>query len=76
MIYPEAVRCLLSYIKFFDMRRDDSVVFDMRGEVIFLFCDTILGVPFEGYNGEGIRSHVHNCSWRFPADTYCLIFLV
>lgn len=74
MIYPEAVRCLLSYIKFFDMRRDDSVVFDMRGEVIFLFCDTILGVPFEGYNGE-VWS-VHNCSWRFPADTYCLIFLV
>ena len=52
MIYGEAVRCLLSYIKFFDIRRDESVVFDVRGEVIFLFCDTILGVPFEGYNGE------------------------
>jgi len=49
MIYPEAVRCLLSYIKFFDIRRDEDVVFDRRGEAIFLFCDTILGVPFEGY---------------------------
>jgi hypothetical protein len=52
MMYPEAVNCLLSYIKFFDIRRDNSVVFDVRGEAIFLFCDTILGVPFEGYNGE------------------------
>ena len=50
MIYPEAVRCLLNYIKFFDIKRDESVVFDQRGEAIFLFCDTMLGIPFEGYN--------------------------
>ena len=49
MIYPEAVRCLLSYIKFFDIRRDKDIKFDVRGEAIFLFCDTILGIPFEGY---------------------------
>jgi len=49
MIYPEAVRCLLSYIKFFSIRRDEEIVFDVRGEAIFLFCDTILGIPFEGY---------------------------
>mmetsp|Transcript_16532 Transcript_16532/g.34920 ORF Transcript_16532/g.34920 Transcript_16532/m.34920 type:complete len:1375 (-) Transcript_16532:78-4202(-) len=48
MIYPEAVRCLLSYIKFFSIR-DEKIVFDKRGEAIFLFCDTILGIPFEGY---------------------------
>ncbi len=52
MIYPEAVRCLLNYIKFFDLRRDESIVFDPRGEAISLFCDTMLGLPFEGYNGE------------------------
>ena len=52
MIYPEAVRCMLNYIKFFDLRRDESIVFDPRGEAIFLFCDTMLGLPFEGYNGE------------------------
>ncbi|KAL7546171.1 hypothetical protein ACHAWF_009514, partial [Thalassiosira exigua] len=49
MMYPEAVRCLLSYIKFFDIRRDDEIVFDVRGEAIFLFCDTMLSIPFEGY---------------------------
>jgi len=52
LIYPEAVRCLLSYIKFFEIRRDKSIVFDVRGEAILLFCDTILNVPFEGYRGE------------------------
>ena len=49
-IYPEAVRCLLNFVNFFDIRRDDAIVFDVRGEVISLFCDTVLGVPFEGYN--------------------------
>ena len=52
MIYPEAVRCLLSYIKFFDIRRDEEITFDTRGEAISLFCDTILSLPFEGYNGD------------------------
>ena len=44
--------CLLSYIKFFDIRRDEEITFDTRGEAISLFCDTILSLPFEGYNGD------------------------
>lgn len=52
MIYPEAVRCLLSYIKFFDIRRDEEIVFDTNGETIIAFCDTILSIPFEGYRGK------------------------
>ena len=31
------------------MRRDNDIQFDVRGEAIFLFCDTILSIPFEGY---------------------------
>ena len=49
LIHPEAVRCLLQYILFFDIRRDESVVFDVHGETISTFCDTILSLPFEGY---------------------------
>lgn len=49
MIYPEAVRCLLHYIKFFSIHCDEELAFDVRGEAIFLFCDTILGLPYEGY---------------------------
>jgi len=49
LMHPEAVRCLLLYIKFFDVCRDDGIVFDMRGECISLFCDVILSVPFEGH---------------------------
>lgn len=49
LIHGEAVRCLLQYILFFDIRRDESVVFDLHGETISTFCDTILSVPFEGY---------------------------
>ena len=56
MIYPEAVVCMLNYIKFFDLRRDESIVFDQRGEVMILFCDTMLGLPFEGYNGKFLRN--------------------
>lgn len=48
LIYPEAVRCLLLYIIFFDIRHD-NVPFDVRGDSIMLFCDTLLGLPFEGY---------------------------
>ena len=54
MMYPEAVRCLLSYIKFFDK----EIVFNMRGEAIFLICETILGITFEGYRGEIIIFHL------------------
>lgn len=48
LMYPEAVRCLLLYIIFFDIRHD-HVPFDIRGDCIMTFCDTILGLPFEGY---------------------------
>lgn len=48
LMYPEAVRCLLLYIIFFDIRHD-NVPFDIRGDSIMLFCDTLLGLPFEGY---------------------------
>ena len=43
------MRCLLSYIIFFDI---DDANFDGRGEIIFAFCDTLLSLPFEGYRGE------------------------
>mmetsp|Transcript_8087 Transcript_8087/g.11776 ORF Transcript_8087/g.11776 Transcript_8087/m.11776 type:complete len:1158 (-) Transcript_8087:98-3571(-) len=49
MIYPEAVRCLLLYIQFFDRDDNDSLVFDGSGDLIKALCDTILNLPFEGY---------------------------
>jgi len=49
MIYPEAVRCLLHYIKFFDRTEGSTIVFDLRGTCIMALCETILGLPFEGY---------------------------
>ena len=64
MIYPEAVRCLLNVIKFFDIRRDESVTFDVRGEAISLFCDTILSVPFEGYNA------LHDLAIDYPKNIF------
>jgi len=48
LMYPEAVRVLLLYIIFFDIRHE-KIPFDTRGDVIMLFCDTLLGLPFEGY---------------------------
>ena len=50
LVHPEAVRCLLSYILFFDMSKDET--FDAKGQLIFAFCDTLLSLPFEGYKGE------------------------
>jgi ubiquitin-protein ligase E3 A len=51
MIYPEAVRCLLVYIQFFDRPLDDEheITFDARGFVISGLMEAILGLPFEGY---------------------------
>ena len=50
MMYPESVRCLLLYIKFFDRdTADTEVVFDRLGDCISALCETILSLPFEGY---------------------------
>jgi len=58
-IHPEAVRCLLQYILFFDIRRDESIVFDRHGETISTFCDTILSLPFEGYKALRAFATLH-----------------
>lgn len=60
MIYFESVRFLLLYLqcplwrkKETDTSEKDStestVRFDSRGDLLFLLCETILGLPFEGY---------------------------
>lgn len=57
LMYPEAVRCLLLYLQCPLFRRNDTdgcsaqrdVQFDVRGDAIQLLCETILGLPFEGY---------------------------
>jgi alpha-tubulin suppressor-like RCC1 family protein len=59
LMYPESVRILLLLLQcpLFqkDIEReseneaDNSVAFDVRGELLVLLCETILGLPFEGY---------------------------
>jgi len=49
LIYPESVRCLLLYLKFFDRPSESEIVFDTGGLVITSLCEAILGLPFEGY---------------------------
>ncbi len=52
LMYPEAVRCLLLYLQCPLFRKEDSerdIQFDVRGDTIQLLCETILGLPFEGY---------------------------
>lgn len=34
LMYPEAVRCLLSYIRFFDIQHEQDVSFDVRGDCL------------------------------------------
>ena len=61
LIYFESVRFLLLYLQC-PLWRDDEeinmseneeedseIVFDARGDLLFLLCETILGLPFEGY---------------------------
>ena len=50
MMYPEAVRCLLLYIRFFDCPfEDQNISFDLHGNIISALMETILELPFEGY---------------------------
>jgi alpha-tubulin suppressor-like RCC1 family protein len=60
LIYFESVRFLLLYLqcplwrdaepKKTDENKDESKIrFDVRGDLLFLLCETILGLPFEGY---------------------------
>lgn len=51
LLYPEQVRFLLLYIQcpLFLNWKDSDVVFDCRGDLILLLCETILGVSYEGY---------------------------
>ena len=75
LMYPEAVRCLLSYIKFFDIRRDKDIVFDVKGELICLYCNTILNIPFEGYRGEFFCLSSFSVLQFIRANLCCLFFL-
>ena len=74
LMYPEAVRCLLSYIKFFDIRRDKDIVFDVKGELICLYCNTILNIPFEGYRGEFFCLSSFSEFQFIRANLCCLFF--
>ena len=50
MMYPEAVRCLLLYIRFFDWPLEEQhISFDLQGNAISALMETILELPFEGY---------------------------
>ena len=51
MIYPESVRVLWFYLQnpLFSGWRESNVKFDYRGDLILTLCDTMLGLPFEGY---------------------------
>mmetsp|Transcript_470 Transcript_470/g.1072 ORF Transcript_470/g.1072 Transcript_470/m.1072 type:complete len:1462 (+) Transcript_470:89-4474(+) len=51
MIYPESVRVLWFYLQnpLFSNWRESNVKFDYRGDLILTLCDTMLGLPFEGY---------------------------
>jgi hypothetical protein len=60
-MYPESVRFLLLLLQCPLLRQDTEprkeesdaeeakLIFDARGEFIVLLCETILGLPFEGY---------------------------
>ena len=62
LIYFESVRFLLLYLQCplwrdeesnsneKDSKKEESEIkFDVRGDLLFLLCETILGLPFEGY---------------------------
>jgi alpha-tubulin suppressor-like RCC1 family protein len=51
LMWPEQVRFLLLYLQcpmFVEWKREGSV-FDRRGDLILSLCETILGIPYEGY---------------------------
>lgn len=52
LMYPEAVRCLLLYLQCPLFRKNDNPPtfdFDGPGDLILLLCESILGLPFEGF---------------------------
>lgn len=49
MIYPESVRCLLHYIRFFERSEDSTVQFDISGQCIMALCEAFLSLPYEGF---------------------------
>jgi alpha-tubulin suppressor-like RCC1 family protein len=55
LMYPEAVRLLLLLVQcpLFrqEMEQDEekTLQFDVRGDLLVLLCESILGLPFEGY---------------------------
>lgn len=51
LMWPEQVRFLLLYIQcpmFVEWKIEGSI-FDRRGDLILSLCETILGIPYEGY---------------------------
>jgi alpha-tubulin suppressor-like RCC1 family protein len=55
LMYPEAVRLLLLLLQCPLLRQNtedsdkDSLQFDVRGNFLVMLCETMLGLPFEGY---------------------------
>ena len=51
LLYPETVRCLLLYLQcpLFRTWKTHDLKFDYRGDVILSLCETMLSLPFEGY---------------------------
>ena len=60
LIYFESVRFLLLYLQCplwrdgeqnskNEEEKESKITFDRRGDLLFLLCETILGLPFEGY---------------------------
>eukprot|EP00980_Cylindrotheca_fusiformis_P004137 scaffold902_cov147-Cylindrotheca_fusiformis.AAC.2 len=51
LLYPESVRFLLLYLQcpFFREGKESSVNFDSKTTLIISLCETVLGLPFEGY---------------------------
>lgn len=49
MIYPESVRCLLHYIRFFDLNNRHGIDFDPLGSCVMALCEALLGLPYEGF---------------------------
>jgi hypothetical protein len=49
LLYPESMRCLLLYLQCPLLRDSKETTVDLRGDLIQSLCETILGLPFEGY---------------------------
>jgi ubiquitin-protein ligase E3 A len=58
LMYPEAIRILLLFLQCPLLREAEAIgnerptkriQFDVRGNLVYTLCETILGMPFEGY---------------------------